>query len=135
MTPTCWRSSGSRSAQAADLDQLNGPTLVSDAYGRAPTILRYLGRALADGSPAVAQLFDRARGGHGGSTCPSARAWTTRGAAPRSSSAMRLGVYALHGHLSRALGADAFTPQSLRRVSASLLEIVAPDFLGAAGPP
>ena len=45
--------------------------------------------------------------------------------------AMRLGVYALHGHLSRALGADAFTPQSLRRVSASLLEIVAPDFLGA----
>ena len=116
-------------AQAADLDQLNGPALVSEAYGRAPSILRYLGRALADGSPAVAQLFDELV-----SVTELHLSQRPGVDDPRGSAAvfvaMRLGVYALHEHLSRALGTDAFTPQSLRRVSGSLLEIVAPDFLG-----
>lgn len=116
--------------RAADLDQFNGPAFASEVYGRAPSVLRYLGRALADGSPAVAPLFDELV-----SMTESYLSQRPGVDDPRGSAAvfvaMRLGVYALHEHLSRALGGEAFAPESLRRISASLLEIVAPEFLGA----
>lgn len=117
-------------ARAVDLDELNGAAFASEAYGRAPSVLRYLGRALADGSPAVAPLFDELV-----SMTELYLSQRPSTGDPRGSAAvfvaMRLGVYALHEHLSRALGTEAFAPESLRRISASLLDIVAPEFLGA----
>ena len=45
--------------------------------------------------------------------------------------AMRLGVWVLHPHLLRAIGADALTPQLLARLSAAVLDVMSQDFAGA----
>ncbi|NBE98125.1 TetR/AcrR family transcriptional regulator [Nonomuraea sp. KC401] len=117
-------------SRAVDLDHLDGQAFASEAYVRAPAVLRYLGRALADGSPAVAPLFDELVSVTESYLSGRPGVDDARGDAAVFV-AMRLGVYALHEHLSRALGGDALAPESLRRISASLLEIVAPEFLGA----
>ena len=44
--------------------------------------------------------------------------------------AMRLGMFVLHRHLARALGADTLTPDMLARMSAALVDIISPDFAG-----
>ncbi|MEU6710621.1 hypothetical protein ABZ897_03995 [Nonomuraea sp. NPDC046802] len=36
----------------------------------------------------------------------------------------------LHEHLSRALGADAFAPETMSRIGAAMLSIVSPEFAG-----
>ncbi|MGO1971985.1 MAG: TetR/AcrR family transcriptional regulator [Propionibacteriaceae bacterium] len=116
--------------RAEDLEQLRDPAFASEIYGHAPSVLRYLGRALADGSPAIAPLFDEF-------VSMTEVHLTGRAGVddPRGSAAvfvaMRLGVYALHEHLSRALDSDAFEPESLRRISGALLDIIAPEFIGA----
>ena len=43
---------------------------------------------------------------------------------------MRLGMWVLHDHLVRALGADTLTPDMLSRISAALVDIMSPDLAG-----
>ncbi|GAB3431971.1 TetR/AcrR family transcriptional regulator [Flindersiella endophytica] len=115
---------------AVDEQQLSEPAYVAEAHQLAPPVLRYLGRALADGTPGAAALYDELV-----TTTESFLAEHTPSADPRGEAAvfvaMRLGVYVLHEHLSRAFGADAFSPGSLPRIGSALLSIVSPDLFGA----
>jgi AcrR family transcriptional regulator len=107
------------------------PGYLAVAYERAPLLVRYLARALTDGSPAGAALFDELvaitedyLAGR-----DSEPALDLRGQAAVFT-AMKLGVIVLHEHLSRALGEDALTPATLPRVGTALLDIVSADFAG-----
>lgn len=114
---------------------LGDPDFVATAYETAPLVMRYLVRALTDGSPTGATLFDEMvalteeylanRAQHR----PSARAVSTRDHAAVFT-AMKLGVTVLHQHLSRALNVDALAPAGLTRIGAAMLDIVAPAFAG-----
>jgi AcrR family transcriptional regulator len=114
---------------------LADPNFLSSVYRSAPVVLRYLGRALVDGSTAAASLFDNIvaltedyLAGH-----PPQQGATR--ADPRDQAAvliaMRLGMWVLHDHLVRALDADALTSEVLSRVSAALVDIMSPEFTGA----
>ena len=120
---------------AIDERGLADPNFLSSVYQSAPVVLRYLGRALVDGSTAAASLFDNIvtltedyLAGH-----PPQQGATR--ADPRAQAAvliaMRLGMWVLHDHLVRALDADALTPEVLSRVSAALVDIMSPEFTGA----
>ncbi|MFC5826596.1 TetR/AcrR family transcriptional regulator [Nonomuraea insulae] len=113
--------------EGIDKGRLDDPAYVEQTRLSSPPVLRYLARALVDGSPAAASIYDQlvavteeflagredARG--------HAAVFTT----------MQLGIYVLHEHLSRALGTDMFTPESMSRVGSALLNIVSPGFVGA----
>ena len=120
---------------AIDERGLADPNFLSSVYQSAPVVLRYLGRALVDGSTAAASLFDNIvtltedyLAGH-----PPQQGATR--ADPRAQAAvliaMRLGMWVLHDHLVRALDADALTPEVLSRASAALVDIMSPEFTGA----
>lgn len=113
--------------QVADEDRAAEPEFVAAAHQTGPPVLRYLGRALADGSPGAAALFDELVA----LTEDTLSAHRDGRAEAAVFVAMRLGVYVLHGHLSRALGTDAMSPEGLDRIAAAQLEIVSPDFVGA----
>ena len=114
---------------------LADPNFLGSVYQSAPVVLRYLGRALVDGSTAAASLFDNIvtlTEDHLASHPPQQGA--TR-ADPRAQAAvliaMRLGMWVLHDHMVRALDADALTPEVFSRVSAALVDIMSPEFTGA----
>ena len=114
---------------------LADPNFLSSVYQSAPVVLRYLGRALVDGSTAAASLFDNIvtltedyLAGH--PPQPDASRSDPRAQAAVLI-AMRLGMWVLHDHLVRALDADALTPEVLSRVSAALVDIMSPEFTGA----
>lgn len=113
--------------QAVDGGKLEDPAFIAEAMQAAPPILRYLGRALVDGSPATATLFDElvALTEEYLGDRPDARGLAAV------LTTMRLGVYVLHEHLSRALGADAFSPGSLARIGAAQLAIISSELAGA----
>ena len=118
-------------ARSTDLEQLADPAHADQLYGRAPAVLRYLGRALADGSPTMAPLFD-------GFVAAAEQRLVERGETddPHGVAAvlvaMRLGVYTLNDHIARAFDAPALTSESMRRIAAALLQIVDPELLGPA---
>ena len=114
---------------------LADPNFLSSVYQSAPVVLRYLGRALVDGSTAAASLFDNIvtltedyLAGH--PPQPDASRSDPRAQAAVLI-AMRLGMWVLHDHLVRALDADALTPEVLSRASAALVDIMSPEFTGA----
>ena len=120
---------------AIDERGLADPNFLSSVYQSAPVVLRYLGRALVDGSTAAASLFDNIvtltedyLAGH--PPQPDASRSDPRAQAAVLI-AMRLGMWVLHDHLVRALDADALTPEVLSRVSAALVDIMSPEFTGA----
>jgi hypothetical protein len=92
--------------------------------------MKYLGRALVDGSPAAAAMFGElvnvteehlAR-----DECPEAdhRARATV------LTAMKLGITVLHEHVSRALGTDVYAQPGALRVGKAQLDLIRPEFLG-----
>lgn len=101
---------------------------VAQVYATAPPLMRYLARALVDGSSAAATVFDEMvdlteahladRPGH---SDPHTRAVVF--------TAMRLGVTVLHEHVSRALGEDVFGSSAAPRVGRATLDITAPEML------
>ena len=114
---------------------LADPNFLSSVYQSAPVVLRYLGRALVDGSTAAAALFDNIVAlteEYLASHPPQPDASRSD---PRAQAAvliaMRLGMWVLHDHLVRALDADALTPEVLSRASAALVDIMSPEFTGA----
>jgi hypothetical protein len=110
------------------------PAYLDSVYQGAADILRYVARALVDDSAAAATLFDNFvalteeyltnHPSHGGVSQSDVR---TQAAVIV---AMRLGVWVLHPHLLRALGADTLTPQLLARLSAAVLDVMSRDFAG-----
>ncbi len=92
-----------------------------------PTVLslyRYLARALLDGSPAAASMFD--------DMVELAEQWLTRyhpgqSADPRAYAAvlvaMQIGMLGMHDHLSRALGADILSPEGHLRMSRGSVDL------------
>ncbi|MFG1701652.1 TetR family transcriptional regulator [Nonomuraea sp. M3C6] len=113
-------------AEAIDKGRLEDPSFVEHTRLSSPPVLRYLGRALVDGSPTAASIYDQLvavteqflagrEDAHG-----HAAVFTT----------MKLGIYVLHEHLSRALGTDAFSPEAMSRVGSAMLNIVSPEFVG-----
>lgn len=122
-------------SEAIDARGLGDRDFLGSVYHSAPVVLRYLARALVDGSAAAAALFDNIvalteeyLAGH-----PPQRGASQ--ADPRAQAAvliaMRLGMWVLHDHLIRALGAEALTPEVLSRVSAALVDIMSSQFVGA----
>jgi len=101
---------------------------VAEVYASAPPLMRYLARALVDGSPAAAEVFDEMVGlteahlaDRPGLSDPHTRAVVY--------TAMKLGVTVLHEHVSRALGEDVFGPSAAPRVGRATLDITAPGML------
>jgi AcrR family transcriptional regulator len=101
--------------------------------------MRYLARALVDGSPAAAALFDAG--------AELAEAWLiaqrpdlfagqqgrTRDAAA-AMSAMHLGTVVLHEHVSRRMGVDVLNREHAHRIGAGIADVYAAmaDFVGLA---
>jgi AcrR family transcriptional regulator len=93
--------------------------------------LRYLARALTEGSATAAALFDQILvlteaylTNLGEETSGAWQADLRDQAAVFA--AMKLGVIVLHHHLSRALGVDTLAPEGIARVQPAILDIVAP---------
>lgn len=113
--------------EALDEHRLDEPEFVSEVYRAGPPVMLYLSRALADGSPGAAVLFDdmvavteRFLGDR-----PDVRAQAAV------FTAMKLGVHVLRAHVARAMGADPMSAEGAPRVSAAMLEIVSPSFTGS----
>jgi AcrR family transcriptional regulator len=122
-------------AQGVDEQGIADPAYVDRIYQGAADVMRYVARALVDGSAGAAALFDNLvalteeyLAGH---QSHSATSQTDRRTQAAVMVAMRLGVWVLHPHLLRAIGADALTPQLLARLSAAVLDVMSQDFAGA----
>jgi len=120
--------------EAIDELGLADPTYLGNVYQSAPLMLRYLARALVDGSAAATALFDNIVA----LTEEYLAAHPPQETAARSDArtqaavliAMRLGMWVLGDHLVRALGAETLSPEVLSRVSAALVDIMSPQFTG-----
>jgi AcrR family transcriptional regulator len=111
---------------AVDKGALDDPGYIEQARRTSPPVMRYLGRALVDGSPGAAAIFDQ--------LVSVTEQYLTGEKDPRGRAAvftaMNLGIHVLHGHLTRALGGDAYSPEVMARISAAMLDVIAPDFVG-----
>ena len=116
---------------------LSQPGFLAQAYQAATPAVRYLARALVEGSPAAAALFDE--------LVALTREYAARDDLPmftlRSDdpdacaavlTAMELGLLVLHEHLSRALGADLFSPAGFLRFQRASIDIYANGILDPA---
>jgi AcrR family transcriptional regulator len=117
--------------EGVDEQGVGDPGYLATVYQSAPAVLRYVSRALVDGSAAAASLFDS----FVALTAEYLASHPPHGSADRQTQAavlvaMRLGVWVLHPHLLRALGADTLTPAVLSRLSAAVLDVISPDFAG-----
>ncbi|WP_246281772.1 TetR/AcrR family transcriptional regulator [Fodinicola acaciae] len=116
---------------AIDDRHLDDPEFLSSTYETAPPVMAYLGRALVDGSPAAAAMFDeivditeRYLKQHAEKPLSDNRAQAAV------FTAMKLGVTVLHNHVARALGADALNGDAIHRVGRAGLDIISPEFVG-----
>ncbi|MFD0888354.1 TetR/AcrR family transcriptional regulator [Streptosporangium algeriense] len=109
---------------------LERPEFIENVHRTAPPLMKYLGRALVDGSPGAAAMFDElvtmtekhlAREGH---------AETDHRARATVLTAMKLGITVLHEHVSRALGTDVYAAPGAVRVGKAQLDLIRPEFLG-----
>jgi AcrR family transcriptional regulator len=123
-----------RGAKQGVIEQgIGDADFLAAAYQTAPLIMRYVARALTDGSPAGAALFDDvvAFTQEYLANRPQTDAASTDARVQAAVfTAMKLGVVALHQHVSRALGTDSLAPAGLNQVRAALLDIVSADFAG-----
>lgn len=108
--------------------QFSDPNFLSIAFRTSLPVLRYLARALVDGSSSSAQLFDELVdytkdalwAGMPGVIAPPDH---DREGLSAVLTAMQLGVIVLHAHLSRALGTETFSPETYPRLVMALLDI------------
>ncbi|MEU1736204.1 TetR/AcrR family transcriptional regulator [Streptosporangium sp. NPDC020145] len=109
---------------------LERPEFIENVHRTAPPLMKYLGRALVDGSPGAAAMFDElvamteehlAREGH---------AEADHRARATVLTAMKLGITVLHEHVSRALGTDVYSAPGTVRVGKAQLDLIRPEFLG-----
>lgn len=119
--------------QAVDERGVEDPTFIEAAYTSAPLITRYLVRALLDGSPSAAALFDeivRITEEHlaGAGAGPDGRADVRAHAAVFA--AMKLGVGVFQDHLVRVLDVRDLVREGYPRIARAMLDIVSPSFVG-----
>ena len=123
---------------AADGD-LGEAGFMADLYATSGPLLRYLARALVDGSPAAAAVFDQLAAGAAdflSATWPerfppgSARTREAAGVM----AAMHSGTIVLHSHLARQTGFDPFDPAHASRTGLAMLDLYAAmgEFAGSA---
>lgn len=115
-----------------DQGGLESPSFVDTIYRTAPPLMRYLGRALVDGSPAAATVFDHLLTiteqyliEHSGQATDT----DFRGQATVMV-AMRLGAVVLSTHVERALGGDMYSAPIAARIGRASLDILSPAFIG-----
>lgn len=110
--------------QAIGKGQMANPAFLPAAHPTVLLLYRYFTRSLVDGSPAVAGLFD--------DMVKLGEDWLARYnpgqfADPRAYSAvlvaMQSGMLTMHEHLSRALGADIFSPEGHARMVGALVDL------------
>jgi AcrR family transcriptional regulator len=119
-------------SQALDERRLDDPTFIADAYATASPIMRYLARALVDGSPAAAALFDEMVTMTEQYLVSTGR-FSAESAGVRASAAvftaMKLGVTVFLDQLARTLGIKDMARDGYPRISRAMLEIVSPDLM------
>jgi hypothetical protein len=114
--------------EGIDRGRIGEPSFIAAIHRSAPPVLRYLARALVDGSPAAAKVFDEIvalteqhLGAVPGDSDAHTRAVVFTG--------MRLGLTVLHEHVSRGLGTEMFAPDGAARVGLATLDLVAPQIV------
>lgn len=115
-------------ASGIDDGKVDDPDYIAGVFRSAPPLLRYLARALVDGSPAAAGIFDDmvALTERYLTDVPGKADARTRAVV---FTAMRLGLTVMHEHVSRGLGADLFSGEAASRVANATLDIVAPQIV------
>ncbi|WP_283135824.1 TetR/AcrR family transcriptional regulator [Rhizohabitans arisaemae] len=109
---------------------LEKPEFIENVHRTAPPLMKYLGRALVDGSPGAAAMFaelvnvteEHLAGDENPEADHRARAVVL--------TAMKLGITVLHEHVSRALGSDVYAAPAALRVGKAQLDLFRPEFLG-----
>jgi AcrR family transcriptional regulator len=110
--------------QAVLEGQMADPGFLSAIHPTVLSLYRYLARALLDGSPAAASMFD--------DMVDLAEQWlgrydSTQSADPRAYAAvlvaMQIGMLGMHEHLSRALGADILSPEGHLRMTRGTVDL------------
>ncbi len=113
---------------------LDDPSHAAEVRRPAKPFERYLARALVDGSPTAAAIFDEmvtmteqwlARADEGRSGPPA----VDRRARAAVVTAMAAGIPLLHDHVSRAMGTDMFSPDGDRLIALALLDIYSHQLL------
>lgn len=120
-------------SEALDGQRLDDPAFLADTYATATPIMRYLARALVDGSPAAAALFEEMVGlteQNLRTTIQSSRAPAELRAQAAVLTAMKLGVTVFLGQLARTLNITAMALDGYPRISRAMLAIISPDFVG-----
>jgi hypothetical protein len=109
-------------------DRIGEPAFIAATHRSAPPVLRYLARALVDGSPAAATVFDELVAiteqyleGVPAETDAHTRAVVL--------TAMRLGLTVLHEHVTRGLGVDLLSRPGSARVGRATLDLLAPQLV------
>ncbi|MFC4950336.1 TetR/AcrR family transcriptional regulator [Pseudonocardia sp. GCM10023141] len=115
-------------ATGIDDGLIDDPGYIASIFRSAPPLLRYLARALVDGSPAAAGIFDDmvALTESYLADVPGAADARTRAVV---FTAMRLGLTVMHDHVSRGLGVDLFSREGSTRVANATLDVVAPEII------
>lgn len=116
--------------RSATEDTLGEPGLLADLYATSGPLLRYLARAMIDGSTAAAEVFDELAAGAAdflSHTWPdrfppgSARVRDTASVM----AAMHSGTVVLHDHLARRFGADPLDSAHATRIGTAMLDLYA----------
>jgi AcrR family transcriptional regulator len=112
-------------------DKFASPTLLPSVHPTVVLLYRYITRALLDGSPAAAAMFD--------DMVTLTEQWVQKMAPEvtddrRAFAAvlvgMQSGLLAMHEHVSRALGVDMLTAQGHARVASALIDFYTNPLLG-----
>ncbi|GAA2880753.1 TetR/AcrR family transcriptional regulator [Nonomuraea rubra] len=106
------------------------PEFIENVHRTAPPLMKYLGRALVDGSPAAAAMFDELVSVTEGHLARGEHSEADHRARATVLTAMKLGITVLHEHVSRALGTDLYAQQGALRVGKAQLDLIRPEFLG-----
>ncbi|MFF5010804.1 TetR/AcrR family transcriptional regulator [Streptomyces phaeochromogenes] len=114
---------------------MDDPNFLPVVLRAAAPVQRYVARALVDGSPAAAALFDDIvrmsetvlKEGGPGTNTPNTSDLHAYSAVM---TAMNLGILVLHEHLTRALGTNPLSPEGYPRLGLALLDIYADDLIG-----
>ena len=124
-----------RTLKSQALDEgSSDPGFLSAIVRGSEQLRRYLARALVEGSPGAARLFDDAvamtremmESPPPGILKP---ATTDLHAYAVAMASMSFGVIALHEHLSRVLGVDVLSPEGYPRLARALVEVFVDDIL------
>ncbi|MFI6292323.1 TetR/AcrR family transcriptional regulator [Nonomuraea sp. NPDC050790] len=109
---------------------LEDPGFIEHVHRTAPPLMQYLGRALVDGSPAAAAMFDELVAVTEEHLAGTDEPGADHRARATVLTAMKLGLTVLHEHVSRALGTPVFGAEGAMRVGKAQLDLIRPEFLG-----